>query len=688
MYARAFKRALAALITTSVLLAGCGGGDEGGGGIRFTITAVNPDTSTDLTGGDRVTVSGTNFLAAGIAVVRFGATNGINLLVTSDTTLEVTTPPAPGGTAQTVTLEVVSLNASPPSVLFDNAYTYVGVSGPPQPNTISRTQFTATGMESFFIDGSSLGPPNGMVDVEFVGIGRVPGQVNATSTFVSGIAPVSPAAPPSGPITVRVINGTESGDVPAQVHYDWNVPASLGVPGQTNGNASQPVRLADGYAVMCTAGVNGVWGTADDEIVIIQGPPNTVAVTFVGDQNNGNAPVGYLDPLNSIPAVMTETSFCVYSVGGDGAPASGDEWVVLITQAQGTPQVAKHGGPPLMLNTAPLVAISPTRIALTESTDGVLGNGNDAVAVWDFAGGGLLAVRGIVGNFDATPGRGNLSIPVSADGENVFVVAVGNGIAGDGDDQLYRFRTSTMQTRGPTPAPFLVGAPLALSSTTVAAPAGNGIAPGTGVDLLATYVDLPASMSRTTQSLTQPVQTAALVPYARIGTMGIAVAIQGFAPTAVFMTPGSGNPALISGLQPPLFAPLGSQDLLVFDPGPPGLGDERAQLIPGTSAFAFIPAWNQAVPPLTDQYRAFGVGAGSDSVYGTGDERLLVHQTLALGYDTEVSTLPMGITMGGPVTGLESFVPVGPGWGVMQSPGPLPGLTYGGGDDLVIIVRY
>ncbi|MHC4341556.1 MAG: IPT/TIG domain-containing protein, partial [Planctomycetota bacterium] len=231
MYARAFKGALAALITTSVLLAGCGGGDEGGGGIKFTITAVNPDTSVDLTGGDRVTVSGTNFFAAGVAVVRFGATNGINLQVMSDTSLEVTTPPAPGGTAQTVTLEVVSLNASPPSVLFFNAYTYVGVSGPPRPNTISRTQFSATGMESFFIDGSSLGPPNGMVEVEFVGIGKVPAQVNATSTFVSGIAPVSPSAPPLGPITVRVINGTESGDVPTQVQYSWNVPASINLPG-------------------------------------------------------------------------------------------------------------------------------------------------------------------------------------------------------------------------------------------------------------------------------------------------------------------------------------------------------------------------------------------------------------------------------------------------------------------------
>ncbi|MHC4225275.1 MAG: hypothetical protein ACYSUN_14900, partial [Planctomycetota bacterium] len=198
--------------------------------------------------------------------------------------------------------------------------------------------------------------------------------------------------------------------------------------------------------------------------------------------------------------------------------------------------------------------------------------------------------------------------------------------------------------------------------------------------------DLPASMSRTTQSLTQPIQMAALVPYARVGATGIAVAIQGAAPIAVFMNPGSGNPALISGLQPPLFAPLGSQDLLVFDPGPPGLGDERAQLIPGSSAFAFIPAWNQAVPALTDQYRAFGVGTGPDNVYGTGDERLLVHQTLALGYDTETSILPMGIAMGGPVTGLESFVPVGPGWGVMQSPGPIAG--YGGGDDLLLFVRY
>ena len=153
-------------------------------------------------------------------------------------------------------------------------------------------------------------------------------------------------------------------------------------------------------------------------------------------------------------------------------------------------------------------------------------------------------------------------------------------------------------------------------------------------------------------------------------------------------------------LQPgtPVLAPLGSADLLILGPGGdflPLTGNETVSRLAADTLnqrlFVQAPQGNQAIAPGIDNDRGFVVAAGADATLNTGDETLIVHQTLALGAAIDSSVLPMGLGVGGgtPITGAESFVPVGPGWGLMRSPGsdvPIP--VFGNGNDIVLLVRY
>jgi hypothetical protein len=554
-------------------------------------------------------------------------------------------------------------------------------------------------VESFFIDGTNLGPPNGTVTVTFAGVGSVTGDVNATGTIVTGNAPVSPGQPPAGQLVVTVTSGAGSGDVPTQVAYDWDVPRPLAVYGQTPlpgmtlpAPASLPVRLADGFAVACTAGLDGPWRTVDDEVFVIQGPPNaTIAANPV---KAGASSVGFLDPDNSIPAVLDGNTFCLYSVGPNGTPADGDEIIVQISSAQTTPVITWHGY--VFLNTAPIAAAGFNRIAFTHlGQDAAPLTSDDTVIIGTFTGTTPAYFVQRIGFLDNTPGPANLSIPIPAGMSNVFVVSAGpNATPWDQDDNLYRVVLGSPTPLGPSPAGFLAGRPIALSPTLVAAPAGNGVAPGTLADQLLVFSDTGTAITRTVRQLGAPVQMAALVPFTRIGASGIAIAVQGVIPpdsVAIYASPQTGNPVPRQTPQVPLLATLGILDLLVFDPGPTaGLGDERLQRVLGSATgstfFSFVPAWNQGAVATTDMDRGFGVGAGSDGNYGTGDEWLLVHQTLALGETNQFSVLPMGHPQEGRIPGTLPFVPVGPGWGLIQSPG-ISGV-YGDGTDRLLLVRY
>ena len=171
MKSSAILRSICALI----LIAGCGGG--GGTAIlRFVLLALAPTTSLDLNGGDVVTITGTNFQAVRVASVRFGGQPGFNLDVESEETLTVVSPPAPGGVAGPVTIEVISLEAG--SRFHPIPFVYVATMGPPVPNTIFPNVFTPTGAQSFTIQGSNLGPSGGTATVLFAGIGSVTAQVS------------------------------------------------------------------------------------------------------------------------------------------------------------------------------------------------------------------------------------------------------------------------------------------------------------------------------------------------------------------------------------------------------------------------------------------------------------------------------------------------------------------------------
>jgi hypothetical protein len=697
------------LVLSFLLLGGCGGGDGGGGRLTFAVFSVSPDVSTDLNGGDVVTVTGSNFLAVVIVNVTFGGSPGFNLQVVSDTELRVTTPPAPGGRPGTVTVEVFSLAAG--SKLLFNAFTYQGSSSPPNPQTITPTTYTATGAETFTIQGSNLGPPSGSVLVSFAGVGTVTAQVSANSTIVTGRAPVSPGAPPSGSVTVTVTNGSLSGNVPTQVSYAFAPPQTIAAPNQTTLGASLPVALAPGFAVLCVAGADGLWRTADDSLLLVRGPPN-VSIGAIAITRASGAQVGFLDAANSVPVALDASTVAVYSVGPDGAPLTADDRVVLVTSVTGAaPAVADHVHP--RMTPAPLAKISASRVGFTHAgADGAASTADDALAILHFSGGALQSTTQVpgIGPVDLAPGRANRSIPASADGDAVFVVTRGpDGVAGTEDDGIVRHQISSGLTHFGA-APSMVAAPAVLSANLVACPGvGPSVASATDDDLVVVAF-LGGALQTSRHALPSALLAAAPSPFARIGAIGVAVPCagpDGVANTVpdevvVYTNPATNAPVSLQVAGLPLLASLGSTELVVFDRGPntnPNTGDETVRRVNAAASlsnnFANRPGWSQAFAPLTDFDRVFAIGPGADGTLGSGDETLLVFQTRALGAPTDAATLPLALPSAPanpPTLGFElPFVPIGPGWGLLQSPGVpfgLPNPAFGDGNDLLLLVRY
>ncbi len=694
-------RILAALL----LVAGCGGGG-GAAKLAFFLTSVSPAVSAGLNGGDLVTITGGNFLAVVVLTVRFGDQPALNLVVVNDATLRVNTPPAPGRIPQTVSVFVDSLNAGSKSLF--GSFTYQGSSSPPNPQTIVPINYAATGAENFTIQGTNLGPPGGLVQVIFQGIGTVTATVSNDSSIVQGRAPLPPGAPPAGLLAVTVMSGAQSGDVVTMITFPHALPQALAVPNQRAGGASLPVRLADGWAVLCTAGANGAWRDGDDEVLLVRGPPLAVAVLPV--RRPGAVPVGFLDRDNSEPAALDGNTFCIASVGPNGAPGDADDRVVLITAAQTAPVVTDIvvAG----LNTAPLAAIATNRVALTHAgADTLLGTLDDTLVVLEFTG---KAVTGggqttFIGPVDTTPGAGNLSLPFTPDGSATFVVTLGgNGLPRDADDVVTRLVLPSQQVRS-APVPALLRRPLALSAMLLAgAGAGPDGVAGSADDDLVVVFEAGGALSTVRRALGSRLQAGALAPHARVGGGAVALPTTGLNGTPndaddrilVFTDPqaGAATPLDLPGI--PLLTTFGSGELAIFGRGPDladGTSDDVALRLDAAVSlaqpFVTVPRWGRGFLPRTDATRVFVVGPGADGVAGTLDDELIVHQTRALGDARDATPLPMSLA-GAPVNPPNlaplPFVPIGPGWGLMQSPGagvgPLP--LFGDADDQLLVVRY
>ncbi|HEX5136609.1 MAG TPA: IPT/TIG domain-containing protein [Planctomycetota bacterium] len=684
-----------------LLLAACGGGGGGGGGgpATFTVTAINPAVSVDLFGGDLVTITGTNFATAGVQNITFGGAAGTNRTIISETELTVVTPAAPG--LQAGAVDVVLISSFGGTLQVPDGYTYANSA--PNPQTIAPTTFSPTGAEPFTISGTTLGPLGGQVTVVFHGIGSVTADVSANGTQVTGRAPVAPGVPPIGAITVTLDTGSAQVDVPTTVGYTYSSPfAVVGAPFQTAGNASQPVRLADGYAVLCTAGANGTWGNADDEIRIVTGPPNAITIGSVSPRGSPGAQVGYLSATSSIPAVLGPDTFCVYSVGSAGAG------FFVVTNARTSP-VADFIIYPQM-NVAPIAAIGPARVAFVSSgVDNVFGpfgappaNQGDELVVGDLS---LAAVPVTMAPLlvPAAPfadtsvtGLGNFSIPFSPDGDTVFVMGAGpDAVRWNGDDTVLAHVMSTGTTSALFPARFLIGRPIAFSTSLLAGPGvgPNGLAGG-GDDALEVFTYTGGAWTGTPYLLGQTVNTAAaVVTYARVGN-GIAVALAAPNALRLYTNPATGAATTLPFNGTPLLAPFGNGGLMAFGPGPnlvPATGNDDEALhinatISSIDPFSIIPNLIQNVAPLSDGNRMFAVSPGPDAAFLTGDDTLEIYQSLALGQAGSACQLPLAAMPTAPVNGALPFVPIGPGWGLLQSAG-IDG-AFGNIDDQLILVQY
>jgi hypothetical protein len=682
-----WQRLIGALSLFACLWAGCGGG--GGGG--FTVVSVLPNASADLGGGDLITITGTNFQTVQITTVTFGGVPGTNLVVLNETTLQVRTPPSPGGIIQTVAVALASMNGG--AQVIPNAYSYLDTT--PSPQTIVPTTFTPTGAEDFTITGTNLGAPGGQVTVIFQSIGSVTGNVSANAQSVTGRAPLV-GPPPAGAVTVTIDTGADQADVPTTVSYSYALPATVGLPGQTLAGASLPARLDNGYAALCTSGANLLWNDADDDVFIITGPPNAMAAVRVSPRGAPGGSVGFLSPANSSPAVLGPNTFCVYRAGGPGVTG-----VVIVTLAQTAPVADIF--PLGTLNAAPIAALASNRIAVfTAGADGVFGpspaNTADDLWVLDFQ----LAVPGpppmtptIVANAgiaDVAAGTGNFSIPFTADGDTVLWMTVGpNGLPRDGDDSLWGYTVSTATMHAVTAAASVRGRPLALSASLLVVPgAGINGTFGNADDVLEVFTPAGVGWTRTPQPM-GALNIAALVPYAAVGD-GVAVAQ--INAVRVFTDPAAGTNTTYAVSGAPLLAPLGSGALTVFGPGanlvPRGGNDDQALFIDSDGAapqpFSLVPDQFLTLAPLTDATRAFALAPGGDNVFGTNDDTLEVYQSRSLAANRSAVELPAGALPAARVSGTVPLVPIGPSWGLLQSPGA--NTTFGDGDDVLIVVTF
>ena len=249
MISMLLRRAAGAIVAGLALIAGCSSGG-GSVSIRITLQSVDPTTSSDLNGGDTVTIFGSGFNSVLLGRVTFGGRLGFGITPGGDNMFTVTSPPAPGGNPGTVTIEVTYLTDGVlKTVGLFGAYTYIDVAQPPNPQSITPTNYTATGAGNFTIQGTNLGPPGGTTQVKFLGIGVVTASVSQNGQFLTGAAPVSPGAPVQVPVTVRVEPvGGNPVNVPTTVNFLWTPPVAIPLGNQTRANASQHERLAEGFA--------------------------------------------------------------------------------------------------------------------------------------------------------------------------------------------------------------------------------------------------------------------------------------------------------------------------------------------------------------------------------------------------------------------------------------------------------
>jgi len=696
MYEAIQRRACRALVLLPLLLGSCGGGGGGAAAILFFLLTVNPNVSNDLNGGENVVITGQGFENAVVLNVTFGGRPVVAFTVEDDSTIRAQTPPAPGGSAGPVTIEVTSQNAGVESL--SSAYTYQVPSNPPNPESITPTTFTATGAEDFTIEGTTLGTPGGTVQVAFGGLGTVTGTVNGDGTMVTGRAPVTPGPPPGNAITVNVQNASGNEDVPTQVQYAHGPAQSIVMPGQLAGGASRPVRVADGVAVICNSGLDRAWNTADDDVFVLTFTPGGGGPTQVTVLRGGAASVGFLDQQASIPLVMDANTVCIYSRGFDGLVNTVDDRITVISALQTTPSVTDHHVG--FLIRCPLGRVDATRVAyLSSGPNQTAGDPDDALNILDLNNPGSPTSLSFFGPADLAPGATNISIPQSPDGDAVFVMSPGpNGIVNDVDDTFRRYTISTGNSTTAFGMPFVLGRARALSATVVVAPgAGPNTIFGDADDVLYVAQDGGGGFAPVgPHSLAGPLSAGAIVPLARIGAGGVALPIRGATPAndlvQVFTDPVAGTTATLALPGVPLLATLGSGNLVAFAAGVdglPGSGDEQVVLIDAAATtsqpFAPGPTWPHNPLSPGGQDRAFGVSPGGDGAPGTGDETLLVFQSRAVGTIVNVTSLPMA-TPQSPVPAATPFIPIGSGWGLIQSPG-FNGL-FGDGNDLLILVQY
>ncbi len=177
-----------------------------------TITTVNP-ASGSSTGGQSVTITGTNFTSA--SAVTFGGTTA-SFTIDSSTQITATTPAHVAGTVDVV------VTTSDGSATASNAYTY---NGPPTITTVNPASGSSTGGQSVTITGTDFTSTSA---VTF-------GGTNASFTIDSNTQ-ITAITPPHSTGSVDVVVTTPEGSATAVNAYTYGVPIIFVTSAASTGN--------------------------------------------------------------------------------------------------------------------------------------------------------------------------------------------------------------------------------------------------------------------------------------------------------------------------------------------------------------------------------------------------------------------------------------------------------------------
>ena len=354
-----------------------------------TVTSILP-ASGPASGGTNVTITGTGFTDA--TDVIFGDYDAINLIITSDTSINITSPANKAGTVDVKVITLEGTSASSPGSKF----TYIAI--PPKVTDISPASGSVSGGTTVTITGTNL---NDAITVTFDGtpattfsadndttiIATTPahttaGAVNVVITTLNGAATgtytyialptvtsISPASGPEIGGTVVTITGTNLNGA-TTVTFDGTPATTFSAINETSITATTPAHAAGAINVVVTTPNGAATGTYTYVILPTvtgispaSGPAiGGTVVTISGTNLNGATTVTF----DGTPATAFSADSDTTITATTPAHAAGAVNVVVTTLTGAATGTYTYIGGPTVSSITPATGVAGELVTITD----------------------------------------------------------------------------------------------------------------------------------------------------------------------------------------------------------------------------------------------------------------------------------------------------------------------------------